>query len=302
LTSFIALTSISINFITDKEASTPLFASIILMELLFFSSSLKRLSLGKFNYPPDMATIDPSRTLTASSIEHLSLYNIGIDLKSLFAVTPALVSLTSTVDYSQLIKNIDQQPSANLQRLSITFDNVTLDKIERLLSSMTHLTHFTLVADNVQKDMANGDRWAQLLSTTTTFQFKFSFCKNAFIQKPLDLHSFHTSFWLVEKKWYVTHDCCIDSRYSLLYSNPYCLDWYPFDDMIGTFVTESTGPELTSFFHVKHLDVSQRLLVNNTLFRRCTHVYSLGLTATNFNQSRSWDTLSRTWIRQKLAV
>jgi hypothetical protein len=127
-----------------------------------------------------------------------------------------------------------------------------------------------------------------LLSTTTTFQFKFSFCKNAFIQNPFDLHSFHTSFWLVEKKWYVTHDCCIDSRYSLLYSNPYCLDWYPFDDMIGTFVTESTGPELKSFFHVKHLDVSQRLLVNNTLLRRCTHVYSLGLTATNFNQSRSW--------------
>jgi len=64
LTSFIALTSISINFITDMKASTPLFASIILMELLFFSSSLKRLSLNTFfNYPPVMATIDPSRTL-----------------------------------------------------------------------------------------------------------------------------------------------------------------------------------------------------------------------------------------------
>jgi hypothetical protein len=289
LTSFIALTSISISFITDKKASTPLFASIILMELLFFTPSLKRLSLNTFfNYLPVMATIDPSRTLKASSIEYLSLDNIGIDLKSLFAVTPALVSLISTVDYSQLIKNIDQQPSANLRRLSITFDHVTLDKIERLLSSMIHLTDFTLVGDKVQQDMANGDRWAQLLNTITTFKFKFSFCKNAFIQKPLDLYSFHTSFWLVEKKWYVTHDWCIDTSCSLLYSNPYCLEWYPFNDMIGTFVTESTGPELTSFPHVEHLDVSQYLLVNNTLLRRCTHVYSLRLSATNLDNIRTW--------------
>jgi len=288
LTSFIALTSISINFITDMKASTPLFASIILMELLFFSSSLKRVSLSEFSYPPGMATIDPSRALTASSIEYLSLDNIGMDLKSLFAVTPVLVSFTSTFDYSQLIKNIDQQPSANLQRLSIIFDGVTLDKIELLLSSMTHLIHFTLVADNVQNDMANGDQWAQLLSAIITFKFKFTFCKNALIQKPLDLHSFHTSFWLVEKKWYVTHDWCMDTRYSLLYSNPYCLAWYPFNDMIGTFVTESTGPELTSFVHVKDLDVHQRLLVNNTLLRRCTQVYSLGISATNLNKTLSW--------------
>ncbi len=80
----------------------------------------------------------------------------------------------------------------------------------------------------------------------------------------------------------------MDTRYSLLYSNPYCLDWYPFDDMIGIFVTEPTGPELTSFFHVKHLDVGQRLPVNNKLLRRCTHVYSLEVAVTNLNKSLSW--------------
>jgi hypothetical protein len=136
--------------------------------------------------------------------------------------------------------------------------------------------------------MANGDRWAQLLNTITTFQFNFTFHQNAFILKPLNLHSFHTSFWLVEKKWYVTHDWCMDTRHSLLYSNPYCLDWYPFNKMIGTFVTESTDPELTTFPHVKYLDVSDRLLVNNTLLRRCTHVSSLGLSTPNLDQIFSW--------------
>jgi len=58
--------------------------------------------------------------------------------------------------------------------------------------------------------------------------------------------------------------------------------------MIGTFVTESTGPKLTSYSHVKHLDVNRYLLVNNTILRRCTHVYSLGLFAPNLNNIRTW--------------
>ncbi len=153
---------------------------------------------------------------------------------------------------------------------------------------MIHLTHFTLVGNNVQRDMANGDRWAQLLTTITIFTFKFTFCQNAFILKPLDLRSFETNFWLVEKKWFVTHDWCIDTHYSLLYSNPYCLGLYPFNEMIGTFVTESTGPELSSFVHVKHLDVSHGLLVNNMLLRRCTQVNSLGMSATNLTENLSW--------------
>jgi hypothetical protein len=288
LTSLVALTLISINLRIDNEPSTPLSVSIILMKLLFFSSLLKRVTLRMFNYPPDTTFIDPSRAMKASSIEYLYLDNIGIDLKSLFAVTPSLHSFTSTVDNNQFFKNIYQHPSVNLQQLSLTFDGTTLYKTERLLSSMTYLTHFTLIGDNVHEDMANGDRLAQLLNKITTFKFKFTFRKNAFILKPLDFHLFETSFWLVEKKWYVTHDWCIDTQYSLLYSNPYCLNSYPFENMIGKFVTESTGPKLTSFPHIKHVNIHEPVLVNNTLWRRCTHVNDLQVTARNFNRNPSW--------------
>ncbi|CAF4744713.1 unnamed protein product, partial [Rotaria sp. Silwood2] len=81
--------------------------------------------------------------LTTSSIEHLSLVGIKVDLKSLFAIIPTLRSFNFTVDYNQLINNIYQHPSVHLQQLSITFHGITFDKVERLLSSITCLTHFT---------------------------------------------------------------------------------------------------------------------------------------------------------------
>jgi hypothetical protein len=283
LTSWITLTAISINFIT--ESKTPLTASIILHELLFFSSSLKSLSLATWNYPVEIVTIDYNRT---SSIEYLYLDYIGIDLQSLFKAVPLLLSFTVINDYNHLIEIIDEHPFTNLQRLSITFDKVTLNKIERLLTSMPCLTHFKLLADDVLEDLANGDKWAQLLSRIKIFKFIFNFHQNAFRLKPFYLHSFHKNFWLIEKKWYVTYDWCIDTHHRLLYSNSYCLNDYPFNKMIGTFVTESTDPQLTTFPHIKHLDVSHRLLVNNTLLRRCTHISNLCLTTSNLNEILSW--------------
>ncbi|CAM2721114.1 unnamed protein product [Rotaria socialis] len=147
LVSLVALTATSTNYGIYEEPQTPSFASVILMDLFNFSPSLKRLSLATIDYPYPIATIDPSRTLTASSLEYVDLSCIEIDLKSLFSITPALHSFTSTVDYNILISNIHEHPSVNLQRLSITFDGVTFKIIECLLSSMNCLAHFTLVAE-----------------------------------------------------------------------------------------------------------------------------------------------------------
>jgi hypothetical protein len=58
--------------------------------------------------------------------------------------------------------------------------------------------------------------------------------------------------------------------------------------MIGKFVTESTGPKSTSFPYVKHVNIHEPSLVNNTLWRRCTQVNDLTVTARNFNRNPSW--------------
>ncbi|CAF3356627.1 unnamed protein product [Rotaria sp. Silwood2] len=222
--------------------------------------------------------------LTASSIEHLSLVDMKVDLKSLFAIIPTLRSFNSTVDYNQLINNIYQHPSVHLQQLSITFHGITFDKVERLLSSITCLTHFTLIANDVQKDMSNGYRWAQLLSTIKTFKFILTFHPNAFVRSVLDLSSFCTKFWLLEKKWYVTQDVCIDNCFWILYSNPYFLNWYPFYYIVGTFVTESTDPASTSFINVKKCCIFGQSISNTTLWRRCTHVSCLSVSPSILNQ------------------
>ncbi|CAF4720346.1 unnamed protein product, partial [Rotaria socialis] len=182
LVSLVALTATSTNYGIYEEPQTPSFASIILMDLFNFSPSLKRLSLATIDYPYPIATIDPSRTLTASSLD-------------------------------------------------------------------------------------------------------LTFCQNMDIRKPLDLYSFQSNFWLVEKKWYVTHDYCIDTNYALLYSNPYILDSYPFYDMKGTLVTESTDPDPTSFPFVNEFYIPDSKSLNTTLLRRCTHVCYLSATTVDLNQN-----------------
>ena len=286
--SFFALTSISISFIEDEECASPALVSTILNELLFFSSSIQQLSLKAFYYVPERVTIDSSGTCRTSSITHLNLDKIDVEMQSLLPMTPLLRSFTSTAHCSQIVSNIHLLPPVHLQRLSITVDGIILAKIETLLLLMKHLTHFTLIADNVDKGWANGDKWARLLTSITTFKFKFTFRSNVFRRKPFDLQSFQTSFWLAEKRWYVTFDSCTEHHHSLLYSNPYCLDRYPFDQMIGTFVTKSTSPEPTSFDHVTQLDTFDWLLLSSTLLRRCTHVDDLFSSPTNLNSKLDW--------------
>ena len=286
--SFFALTSISISFIDNDESVTPMLISTAVTELLLFSSSLHYLSLKAYNYPPDRVTIDPNRASTPSSITHLTLDNIDVDFHSLLPVTPLLQCFSSTAECSQIVHNVHLMASVHLQRLSIDVDGIVLAKIETLLSSMEHLTHFTLIANRVDKEWADGGKWARMLTRITTFKFIFTFHSNAFSRQPFDLQSFQTSFWLAEKKWFVTFDLVTEYCHPLLYSHPYCLNWYPFYDMIGTFVTKSTSPQPTSFLHVPQFDAVDWLSMSNTLLRRCTHLNELSISAARLECSLNW--------------
>ena len=265
-----------------------MFISTVVTELLLFSSSLHHLSLKAYNYPPDRVTIDPSRISTTSSITHFTLDNIDVDFHSLLPVTPLLQCFSSTAECSQIVHNVHLMASVHLQRLSINADGIVLAKIETLLSSMKHLTHFTLIADRVDKEWADGGIWARMLTRIATFKFIFTFHSNAFSRQPFDLQSFQTRFWLAEKKWFVTFDFVTEYCHPLLYSHPYCLNWYPFYDMIGTFVTKSTSPEPTSFLHVPQFDAVDWLSMRNTLLRRCTHLNELSIYAARLECSLNW--------------
>ena len=286
--SFFALNSISISLIKREKYLTTLFVSTTLVELLSFSSSLQHLSLRAHNCLSDRVTIDPGQALTTSSITHLTLDNIDADLQTLLPVTPLLRSFISTAYYSQIVHNIHLLPAVYLQRLSINVEGIRLTKIERLLSSMKHLTDFTLIAYNVDKEWADGGKWARMLTRISTFKFKFTFHSFAFREESFDLQSFQTSFWLLEKKWYVTFDSVTEYCHPLLYSHPYCLEWYPFYQMKGTFVTKSTSPEPSPILHVIELDVGDWLSLSNVLRRRCTYVDVLNIFPVRLESSLNW--------------
>ena len=289
--SFSALTSISISFVDDAECGTSLSVSNAVIELLLFSSTLLRLSVKTYNYPPDRVTINPSQMSTTSSITHLTLDKIEVDIQALLAVTPRMQSYISTAHDSRMMNHIHLLSPAHLQRLSITVEAIPLATIGRLLLSMKHLTHLTLIADDVDKEWADGNKWARLLGPITTFKFRFTFNCHKLNDESFNLQSFQTNFWLLEKKWYVTFDSCDLGLQSLLYSNPFCLGWYPFFDMVDTFVTKSTCPEPTSFPHVTELDTAYFSSLSEVLLRRCTNLHALSIHTARLQCSLKWQDL-----------
>jgi hypothetical protein len=88
LPSFIA--TLSIHLVHPDFCRCPMMTSAVLSELLFFSSSLKRLSVEMSNYLADTIIIRPSSPLLLSSIQYFHLKGISIDLSSLSAVVPYL--------------------------------------------------------------------------------------------------------------------------------------------------------------------------------------------------------------------
>ncbi|CAF3614757.1 unnamed protein product [Rotaria sp. Silwood1] len=77
-----------------------------------------------------------------------------------------------------------------------------MDKLEQLLLNLVHLTHLELYATGYN-DLANGNRWLILAHSLIMLNFKFEIFETLTDEI---LESFRTSFWLVEKRWYVAYD------------------------------------------------------------------------------------------------
>ncbi|CAF1330045.1 unnamed protein product [Rotaria sordida] len=166
------------------------------------------------------------------------------------------------------------QSPMNLRQLSIKIKHSTMLEMKRLLSPMTCLTHLTLHIDYVRNDMTDGNAWIPLLKKLVVFKFLFYVSS---LEK-INLDSFRTQFWLVEKKWYVTYDRWSESYSSLLYTNPYCGQyWTRSSHITGRLVTESTGLEPTTCPHVNCLFIQNISQINDVPWTRFTRLDYLAL-------------------------
>ena len=203
-------------------------ASEMLCELLYDSRSLKRLRLKVCVEDCGPFVVDPRPEGRQSSIEHLSLCGLLCHVPPLLEVLPALQSL----DLGPVQLPFDPEPvphSLNtLRHLTVRLGLVSLHRIDAMLKPLVHLTHLTLILNNVVHDVANGFVWARLLKSISIFKFVFTFSWRTVTLPAIDLASFRTPFWLDEKHWYVTYERCLETGFAVLYSDPYCRYDYPF--------------------------------------------------------------------------
>ncbi|CAF4541374.1 unnamed protein product [Rotaria socialis] len=232
--SLVSLTSLSIDsvdifFIKDKKK----FTLHLLTDLLFISSSLN----GDGEQP--------------SSIEHLILDNIRINLYHIYSIAPVLRTLDTIIDSYSLNHTKHHFPPEFLAELSIKFfGHFNLSTMKQILHEMTRLVHLTIVVYDMYNDIIDGFAWERILTNIITFK---------------------TPFWLDNKHWYVKYDRCTVSGFSLLYSIPYFNNTYPWVHIKGPITTKSTGPDVLSLSNINHLNVNCESPIDTEILCRFTN-------------------------------
>jgi hypothetical protein len=139
---------------------------------------------------------------------------------------------------------------------------------------MKRLTHLIIIADNMLHDVS-GAAWERLLTKIISFKFSFSFHKSTWVEEPIKLDSFQSSFWVEKKQWYVGYDRCTVSGLSLLYSIPYCMDTHLWYCMEGTIDTKSTRSQDLSLKNVNRFAIEKQLPIDSKFFCRLTNLHEL---------------------------
>ena len=266
----LSIVTISIELIHTETYANSSTISAILHELLLFSPSLKHLSIKMRTNVKDMVKIRPESPFMSSAIQYFRLEGVMIDLSSLFVVAPMIQTLEiNFTDLKSIVNTIHPRP-LHLQRLRIELSTIRWTEMASLLLSFPKLTYLTVIAVNLDSDMANGFAWGRLLTDIEHFEFKLQFHWSAFSRQPIDLDSFRTKFWLEDKKWLVTYDQFSRNNWSILYSSSTSIDTRPSDATIGILVSDSIGSKPLSFSYVDCLTVNYQFL-KRTLFHRQTH-------------------------------
>ena len=242
LTALPSLVSLSICCYDQIDGSI---VSQLLRELLYECPTMKRLHMKVFAHSSDAFSVDPCLETRRSSIEHLSLDGFWVELRSLFAVTPALQSLDVPLALFQFRSGTRFYSPETIRQLKIHAYFIQFAEIETMLQSLGQLTDLTVIGNDIQYDMVDGWTWSRLLKSIVTFKFVFILDRIISTSATIDLTSFRSSFWLEEKRWFVTSERCRDTGFSILYSNPFCLDQYRLSYMRDELLVESTAPYVT---------------------------------------------------------
>jgi hypothetical protein len=273
---FIVTLSIYLRPPSNKMACSQM-TSDTLSELLFLSPSLQRLCAKMDGFMDSNVKIRPRNSAIYSSVQYFHFDFITIDLLSLLSAAPMLHTLEGSFEMSDLKLGRIHPRLFYLQQLRIEQWAMTWTEMAALLSSFPRLAYLTVIAENVNSDMADGFAWTRLLQQIKHFQFVFRFSYNVFQQQPLNLDSFRTKFWLEEKKWFVTYDRSLNPiDCSMLYTISPSIIYYPPHERIERAVSESTISEPISFPHVHRLTINDHYL-KYPFLHRYTHIKDLYL-------------------------
>lgn len=173
--SLVSLISLSIDLVDmDSHNDAKKFTSHLLKDLLFISPSLKYLCLQMIDVNKNF-DFDLSGEQT-SSIEHLVLNDIIINLSHIYYIAPALRTLNTIINPYSLNDTEHFFQFEHLSHLSIkVFSYLNFSTIKQLLHQMIRLVHFTIVAYYISNDMIDGVAWERILTNIITFKFSFRF-------------------------------------------------------------------------------------------------------------------------------
>ncbi|CAF2974343.1 unnamed protein product [Rotaria sp. Silwood2] len=263
----LSIVTLSIHLVHNQKFLDLLGTSCVLCEVIFFSPSLKQLSLKMSNYSNDLVTIYHQTPTILSSIQYLHIEGITIDLSSLLIIVPMLHTLEVSFHDSNILYNTIHDQPLYLQRLRIELYALTWVTTVIILSSFSRLDYLTVIADDLNNDMANGSAWAELLQEVKHFECKLHFYWRAFTSTPINLDSFRTKFWLEEKKWFISYGQYLDTASSILYTNSFSSIDYPSNEMIGILLSESTILESISLSHAQCFTLNYQYIKSAFLHR-----------------------------------
>ncbi|CAF3447372.1 unnamed protein product [Rotaria sp. Silwood1] len=269
----LSIVILSIHLVHNHRSIDSSTTSYVLCELLFFSLSLERLSLKMSNYSNDMIIIHHQTPTILSSIQYLHIDGITIDLSSLFIIVPMLHTLEVNFHNSNKIFHTIYDQPLQLQQLRIKLYAITWISTSILLSSFSRLDYLTVIADDLDNDMADGSAWAELLKKVKHFECKLHFYCGAFTDEPINLNSFRTKFWLEEKKWFISYD----KNSSILYTNSFFTIDNTSNELIGILASELNKLESTPLTHV-HCLIQNYQYVKYALLHQYTQIQQKNLT------------------------
>ncbi|CAF3340462.1 unnamed protein product [Rotaria sp. Silwood2] len=177
----------------------------------------------------------PVPNIRSKSIEYLSIEILPVDfieIVRLFRCTPNLRYLHFRIAHPS-DENIFQSMNSSISSLNLRINHHSSNQLFNLLQKMSHLIKLTLLTESM---IIDGHQFEELivnyLPNLKVFRFVMYRDVDAYhnYERQIDqiLHSFRSSFWLIDRRWFVRCQLEILCSHPLivLYSLPFASDTF----------------------------------------------------------------------------